>query len=105
MHHISIIGDSRTRFDDLHRQFSGIADVEFRSLERLSDAKPGHYTFLDIDLNDESQLIALRDWLRRRPTNAKVIFATDKTSRLENTRAYALGATDVIHRPLAGKTL
>jgi len=105
MHRISIIGDSRARVDDLHRQFPGVADVEFRSLERLSDAEPGRYTLLDIDLDDESQLVAVRDWLRRRPTNAKVIFATDKASRLQNTRAYALGATDIIHRPLAGKTL
>ena len=105
MHRISIIGDSRARVDDLHRQFPGVADVEFRSLEQLGDAEPGHYTLFDIDLDDESQLIALRDWLRRRPTNARVIFATDKASRLQNTRAYALGATDVIHRPLAGKTL
>ena len=74
-----------------------------RSLEPLGDAEPGHYTLFDIDLDDELQLIALRDWLRRRPTNARVIFATDKASRLQNTRAYALGATDVIHRPLAGK--
>jgi putative nucleotidyltransferase with HDIG domain len=105
MHRISIIGDSRARVDNLHRQFSGIADVESRLVEQLGDAKPGHYTFLDIDLDDESQLIALRDWLKRRPTNAKVVFATDKASRLQNMRAYALGATDVVHRPLAGKTL
>ncbi|TMJ05457.1 MAG: HD domain-containing protein [Alphaproteobacteria bacterium] len=105
MHRISIIGDSRARVDDLHRQFPSVADVEFRSLEQLSDAEPGHYTLFDIDLDDVSQLVALRDWLRRRPAHAKVIFATDKASRLQNTRAYALGATDVIHRPLAGKTL
>jgi putative nucleotidyltransferase with HDIG domain len=105
MHQISIIGDAGARPDELRRQFAGIFEIEFTPLESVLDATPGHYTVFDIDLNDGSQLLSVRDWLTRKPKDAKVIFVTDKASRLQDTRAYAVGATDVVHRPIDGRTL
>jgi putative nucleotidyltransferase with HDIG domain len=47
----------------------------------------------------------LKEWLTRKPAHAKAIFITDKTSHLENTRAVAIGATDVLHQPIDGRAL
>jgi putative nucleotidyltransferase with HDIG domain len=105
VHQISIIWDAGARLDDLHRQLAGAFDIEFSPLEAILDATPGQYTVFDIDLNDSSRVLTLKDWLRRKPKDAKVIFVTDKGSRLQETRAYAIGATDVTHRPLDGRAL
>ena len=43
--------------------------------------------------------------MKSRPRDGKVIFVTDADSRIETTRAFAIGATDVIHRPVDGHAL
>src|SRR5438445_13894220 len=43
--------------------------------------------------------------MKGKPKNAKAIFLADKTSRIETIRAYAIGATDILHRPIDAKAL
>ena len=105
MHRISVIGDAHARPDDLARELAGLFEVEFEPLEAALDATPRQHTLVDIDLNNDPHLPPLKDWLRRKPKDAKVIFATDKASRLQEARAYALGATGIIHRPIDGRNL
>jgi len=105
MHRLSIIGDTGVRPDDLVRQFAGILEIEFKPFESALDATPGEYTLIDIDLSDNSRLVRLKPWLMRKSSEAKVIFVTDKASHLQDTRAYAVGATDVIHRPIERRKL
>ena len=50
-------------------------------------------------------LLELKEWLKRKPKAGKVIFVIDKASRTEEIQANALGATDVIHRPINGRAL
>ena len=50
-------------------------------------------------------LLALKEWLRCKPANAKAIFLTDRQSHLQDARAHALGATDILHRPVNGREL
>src|SRR5689334_5564879 len=100
MHQMLYIGPTSARPDDLRRQLAGIFEIEVKTLETIRDAAPGQYTLVDIDLNDSSQVLSLKEWLRRKPKDAKVIFVTDKASRLQDARACAIGATDVIDRPI-----
>jgi putative nucleotidyltransferase with HDIG domain len=105
MHQVSYIGRTNARPDDIRRQLGGIFELEVKSLETILDATPGQYTLVDIDLNDSSRVLLLKEWLRRKPKDAKVIFVADKASWLQDARACAIGATDVIDRPIDGRTL
>jgi putative nucleotidyltransferase with HDIG domain len=102
---MTLIGDSRARPKAIRRQLAGILDINFEPIENALSSEPGPLTVFDIDLTNEGPLQNLKEWLRRKPANAKAIFLTDKTSHLQHTRAYALGATDVLNRPLDGREL
>ena len=105
MHQISVIGDARVCPDELGRQLAGLFQIEFQLLHKGLETRPKQHTLIDIDLQDDPQLASLKDWLKDKPRDAKVIFVTDRASRLQDTRAYALGATGVVHRPVNGQTL
>jgi putative nucleotidyltransferase with HDIG domain len=105
MRHVTLIGDSRANAEVLRRQFAGVLDIDFAPLEQALGSNLGASTVFDIDLTNESRLLNLKEWLSRKPANAKAIFLTDKTSHLQHTRAYALGATDILHRPIDGREL
>jgi putative nucleotidyltransferase with HDIG domain len=105
MFQVSIIGDARVRPEDLRRRLAGSFELSFVRLEEIEGTEPGRYTLFDIDLNDTTLIIRLKDWLKGKPRDARVVFATDKSSRLQHTRAYALGATDVVHRPVNARNL
>jgi putative nucleotidyltransferase with HDIG domain len=105
MHQILIVGDKRTRPEELTRRLAELFEIDFQLLPDLSEPAPKQHTLIDIDLNNDPQLLPLKQWLKRKPKNAKVIFITDKSSRLQETRAYALGATDTIHAPIDGQSL
>jgi putative nucleotidyltransferase with HDIG domain len=105
MHHVTLICDSRANPRVLRRELAGILDVDFEPLEQALHSDPGASTVFDIDLANESPLSDVKEWLSRKPANAKVIFLTDKTSHLQHARAYALGATDVVYRPIDGREL
>ena len=59
----------------------------------------------DVNLENGTHLGEIKNWLKRRPDGGKVIFAVDKVSRADKVQAYALGATDIIHRPVTSKAL
>src|ERR1700728_4000769 len=105
MHRITFVGDSRADPKILRTRLAGILDVDFEPLEQALGSDPGSLTVFDIDLANELPLSKLKEWLRRKPSNAKAVFLTDKSSHLQNTRAYALGATDILHRPIDGREL
>lgn len=105
MHHVTIIGGSRADPKALRRQFAGVLDIDFVSLEQGLRSNPGASTIFDIGLNNEAALLNVKEWLGRKPANAKAIFLVDKGSLLQRTRANALGATDVLHTPIDGREL
>jgi DNA-binding response OmpR family regulator len=65
----------------------------------------GPFNVFDINLNDAEHILKLRDKLKARSKDSKIIFVTDKASRLQETQAFAIGATDIIHRPVDARTL
>lgn len=105
MNSLSIFADNRIAAANIRGQLTNIFKLQFHSLERLQDILPEQYLVFDIDMHDGHHLLELKEWLRRKPKNGKVVFAVDKSSRREITQAHALGATDVIQRPINGEDL
>ena len=66
---------------------------------------PGRIQVFDVALSDGARLEDIKQWAKNRPRDSKFIFAVDKASRAEKIQAYALGATDIIHRPVTSKSL
>jgi putative nucleotidyltransferase with HDIG domain len=105
MNQVAYFGDLCRNRDHLRKQLASLFEIEFKPLESSLESRLGQYTVFDFDLNDTTHLLKLKDKLKSRPKDAKVIFVTEKASRLQDTRALAIGATDVIHRPFDGRTL
>lgn len=102
---VTVVGDASTNPKSLRSRLAGIVDIHFEPIETAISAELGLSTVFDIDLNNETPLLRLKEWLKRKPPNAKAIFLTEKTSHLQQTRAYALGATDILYRPVDGREL
>src|ERR1041384_3163824 len=100
MHQILFFGDVRVNRDRLRQQLADLCEIEFKSVESSLDSKLGPFNVFDINLNDATYILRLRDRLKAGPKDAKIIFVTDQASRLQETQAFAIGATDVIHRPI-----
>lgn len=103
---IPLIVDGRANRRVLLRQLAEVGEIEFVSVEdAMRAASPSGSTVFDVNLDDEAPLLKLKEWLKRKPSNAKAIFILDKASHLQHTRAYALGATDIVHEPVNGRDL
>jgi putative nucleotidyltransferase with HDIG domain len=105
MDHLSIVSDSADGAVNISRQVAGIFATQTFARDRLPRAKPGNSTIIDIDLKNSAHLSDLKLWLDRRPKGGKVIFAVERGIRREAVQAFALGATDVVDRPIDGKVL
>ncbi len=105
MKRLSIISDSDDSAGDIGRQLAGMFEMQSFPSQDLPRAEPAKYTIVDIDLTDSSHLSDLRLWLMRRPKDGKAIFAVERGARLQAAQAYAVGATDLLERPLDRKRL
>lgn len=105
MRKMTIIGAAMINFKSIVKDIAGTVDCEFKPIEALRGTVPGEFTLIDIDLNDGAQLGNLKDWIARKPSGAKVIFATNRSSHLEVMQASALGGTDFINRPFDARIL
>lgn len=105
MHQLAIFSDLPTNADALHRQLSGTFELRCHSFRRIPDRIPDLYTVIDTSLKDASRLPELKEWVAKKPKDGKMIFVVDKTSWIEETRAYAIGATHVVHRPINRREL
>jgi putative nucleotidyltransferase with HDIG domain len=105
MDQLSIVADTNDDASHISRQVTGILATQSFLRDRLPTAKPGKYTIVDIDLANKAHLSDLRQWLERRPKGGKVIFAVERGMRREAVQAYAVGATEIVDRPIEGKAL
>jgi putative nucleotidyltransferase with HDIG domain len=105
MNQLSIFCDSPVCSEDIRSQLAGLFNVRLYRIDKIDHAHPDQYTIFDVRLNEDAHLQHLKDWLKQRPKDGKAIFVTDKTSHLETVRARALGATDIVHRPLDRRML
>jgi putative nucleotidyltransferase with HDIG domain len=101
-----LICDTPTDARSVRQELEGVFDTVLLPVDRIREAEPpGPYSVISINLCDPDQISDIRDWLRQRPKDAKVVFLTTKGSRLEALQAYAIGATDLVYRPFDGRTL
>jgi putative nucleotidyltransferase with HDIG domain len=101
-----VVCESLREVQSVRRQLEGVFKTVPVPVNRLREAgPPGPYTLIGANLGDLGRISDIRDWLRKKPKGAKVVFITKKTSRLETLQAYAIGATDLVHRPFEGKML
>ena len=105
MDRICVIADSDAGLRDLRTRLSGFFEARFFRLDRLPDAAPDDYAFVDIDLRTPGPCHELRAWLKRRPREAQTIFAVRRDSHAEAVQAYAIGATGLLARPVTGEGL
>jgi putative nucleotidyltransferase with HDIG domain len=105
MGRLSIVADSTDSAVDISRQVAGILATQTFVRDRLPRAKPTKSTIIDIDLKNSANFSDLKLWLERRPKGGKVIFAVERGISGEAVQAFALGATDVVDRPVDGRVL
>ncbi len=105
MNQLSIFCDSPAFSEDIRSQLAEIFEIRFHRFDNIQDADPEQYIIVDINLKEITRLLDLKDWLKRKPKDGKAIFVTDKASHLESVRANAIGATEIVHRPIDGKML
>lgn len=77
-------------------------DFQVRSFDfdRLHEHRPALYNVFDIKLKDAARLLTLKDWLANKPKGGKALFLIERGSHLEIIRANAVGASEVLHRPV-----
>jgi putative nucleotidyltransferase with HDIG domain len=102
---LSIISDSVERAEGINRQLAGMFVTQLFPRDGLAHAAPTKFTIVDIDLEDSSHLPDLRLWLELRPKYGKAVFVIEQGVRHQVAQAFAVGATDLVDRPVDRKTL
>lgn len=98
---INFIAESPAGYPALRDQLDGFITVEFQLLDQALRKPQATPILIDIDLAKGTHLPQVKAWLARKPARTKAIFAVDKASHLQQAQASALGATDIVCRPLA----
>jgi putative nucleotidyltransferase with HDIG domain len=99
MQRLCIVIDTPTKAAAIRRELDGIFDLHCLDFDRISDTAPPRELLFDIDFGRSGRAAKVKGWLKRKPKDAKVIFAIDKTSHLQSIQATALGATGILNRP------
>jgi len=105
MQKLCIISDMPAKAGAVQRQLAGIFESYCLDFNRIRDTEPPPHLLLDIDFTDGGRAVALKEWLKRKPKDGKIVFVVDKNSRLQMVQARALGATGILHRPFERKVL
>ena len=106
MNRLPVFVDATTTTEAIQSQLGGVFEIQLLLLDHVQDIMMRDpYLVFDINLHNGHHLQKVKEWLRRMPKCHKAVFVVDKTSWAEKIQAYALGATDVIHRPINGKDL
>jgi len=98
MDRLCVIADNSELARDVGARLRGLFEPSIFTLDRLPEALPAEYTFVDVDLR-KGACSDLRSWLKRRPRDARVVFCVRRDSHAEAVQAHAIGATGLIARP------
>ena len=102
---VAIISDTIERAGEVAARMANYFEAERFALDGLPDAAPGELTLVDINLRDPGKVSDLKTWLKRRPAIGRVIFAINRDSHVDSVQAYAVGATDIVGRPVNARLL
>ncbi len=106
MNRLAAICDLPEDAQRIRQYLEGIFETQCVSSHQLAETEPpSYYTIVGVDLDNFDRVRALKQWLSRRPKYAKLAFIVDKGSRLDVARAYAVGATHLVHRPVDANAL
>lgn len=100
MKQLSFIADAHNRSPDIYRRLAESFAVRVLSSDDIAGTDPDPFVFVNIDANKLVRADYLKRWLRRRPRGGAAVFAVDRGSRLQTVRAYSVGATNVLARPI-----
>jgi putative nucleotidyltransferase with HDIG domain len=102
---IAVVTDSVERAAQLKARLRDLLATEFFRLDELPIVPAGEATLVDIDLRDPQQTSQLKHWSQGRPPSEKLILAVDRDCHRDVIQAHALGATDLLPRPVDGRLL
>ena len=97
---LSVCTDGPQKRDAIRRRIGDVFELTFLDLDEIQSAPLQPQLLFDINFSDSPRLLNLKEWLNGKPQGGKVVFVTDKASHIQAIQAKALGATDVVHRPL-----
>src|SRR5262245_25907203 len=96
---LSIVRGTKKRDAAFSAQLAEAFSLEFKDIDALTSGRPGPYSLVDFEFVEVAGIPVLKEWIRRKPGDARVVFVTSKASHLQTTRAFAIGATGVVHYP------
>lgn len=102
---LCVISETQSNAISVGEALSDLFCLYTTELNDLPQHPHATLTLVDIDLGLSRDLVELRSWIRQRPDREPVIFAVDRNSRIQLVRAFSLGASDVLFRPLTARTL
>jgi len=105
MKRLCVVSSVHESVADIGRQLNGLFAVKAVNLNECSTEIPGEFTVVDLELSDRFQAGHLRTWLRQRPKDGLAIFVVDRGSRIQTVRAFSIGATDIVRRPIRSEEL
>jgi putative nucleotidyltransferase with HDIG domain len=100
MNRLCIITDSVDAAAEIGGQLAGFFETHHAGSRDNAHVALGAHVIIDVDLADGPKVSALGQTLRRRPTGGKVIAVVERGARRQAVQAFAIGATDVISRPI-----
>src|ERR1700688_2598402 len=100
MSRLSIFIEASTNTEAIRRQLAEIFELRFLHLDQIRGMQPEQNLVFDINMRDGTHLLEVKEWLKRKPKDGKVVFVIDQMSWIAEAQANALGATDVLHRPI-----
>jgi hypothetical protein len=99
MNRLTAVCDSSEKYRLLSAQLKDLFEPVFVPLDKIEQSEPpGHFCIVAVDLKSVAQIFSLRQWLKTRPPGCRLIVMTERGSRLQEAQAFALGASNVVHR-------
>ncbi len=102
---LAVFTSEAQKRDGIRRRLGKDFELDFFDLDEVESVPLQPHLLFDIDFRESPRLLRLKECLKRKPPGGKAIFAIDRDSRLQAVQAQALGATDVVLRPLEARAL
>ena len=77
MNRLTLFSNSHAETERLRRQVAGFIEVRAFAAAQIPEIKPDQFTLVATSLKDTGRLLDLKDWMKSRPRDGKVIFVTD----------------------------
>lgn len=96
-----VVCDSTRRRSEIRQEIGAYFELIFLELEQLKQSPDrGSSILFDLDLQNGDRLPEIKRALRDRSRRTRALFVTERGCHSAKIQAYALGATEIVHRPL-----